>query len=66
MEMIPVRSTAISAVGYDAASRRMSIRFRNGGTYTFCNVPENIFNGLLDARSIGRYYDDNIRDRYQC
>ncbi|WP_312917025.1 KTSC domain-containing protein [Stenotrophomonas sp.] len=66
MEMIRVSSSAIRAIGYDAASRRMRITFTEGHTYDFCGVPISVFNGLLHAGSKGRYYNDNIRDRYQC
>ncbi len=66
MEMISVSSSAISAIGYDPDSRRMKIKFKQGETYDFCNVPEHIFNGLLSASSKGTYYNDHIRDRYQC
>jgi len=45
---------------------RMKIRFIEGHTYDFCRVPESVFKGLLYAASKGRYYNDQIRDRYQC
>jgi hypothetical protein len=66
MEMIRVTSSAILAVGYDQATRRMKITFVEGHTYDFCRVPEYVFQGLLNAGSKGRYYNDNIKDRYQC
>lgn len=66
MQMIPLNSSAIEAVGYDAASRRMHIKFREGGTYTFCGVPQSIFEGLTSAASAGQFYNQYIRDRYQC
>ncbi|HBD20260.1 MAG TPA: KTSC domain-containing protein [Arenimonas sp.] len=66
MDMIQVRSSAISAVGYDPSTMRMKIRFAQGDTYDFCRVPAHIFQGLLNARSKGTYYNDHIRDRYQC
>jgi hypothetical protein len=66
MRMVPVSSSAINAVGYDADTRQMNIEFKQGHTYTFCGVPESIFNGLLNAQSVGSYYDQHIRDRYQC
>lgn len=66
MEMIPVSSSAIRAVGYDAATRRMKITFIEGHTYDFCNVPEPVFVALLRSASKGRYYNDYIKDRYQC
>jgi len=66
MKMIPVRSKAILAIGYDAGSCRMEIKFISGKTYPFCGVPEHVFNDFLNASSIGSYYNGNIRDRYQC
>ncbi|MBW2739381.1 MAG: KTSC domain-containing protein [Deltaproteobacteria bacterium] len=66
MEMIRVNSSAIIAVGYDPQTRRMKIKFSQGSTYDFCRVPEHIFQGLLRAGSKGTYYNDHIRDRYQC
>ena len=64
--MIPVRSSAIGAVGYDPHVMRMQIRFVQGHTYTFCGVPQSIFDGLLSASSKGKYYERYIRDKYHC
>ena len=66
MQMIPVSSSAINAVGYDASTMRMQIRLQQDRTYTFCGVPQQVFDGPLSAGSKGRYYDHYIRDRYQC
>jgi hypothetical protein len=66
MQMIPVSSTAIAAVGYDEQTRRMKITFQQGHTYDFCGVPRHIFEGLLGAVSKGSFYNDHIKDRYQC
>lgn len=66
MDMIRVSSSAIAAVGYDPATKKMKIKFVQGHTYDFCGVPQRIFEGLLNTSSKGTYYNDNIRDRYQC
>ena len=66
MKMIWVSSSAISAVGYDHDTQQMGIRFVQGSTYTFCCVPQHIFDGLLSAASKGTYYDRHIRDKYHC
>lgn len=66
MEMIRVSSSAISAVGYDSEIQQMQIQFVQGRTYTFCNVPQHIFDELLSAGSKGTYYDHHIRGRYRC
>jgi hypothetical protein len=64
MEMIRVSSSAIEAIGYDAASRRLTIRFVEGHSYDFYGVPESVYQELLNAPSKGGYYNDHIRDRY--
>lgn len=66
MNMIRVDSSAISVVGYDVATMRMRTRFVQGETYDFCRVPAYVFQGLLNARSKGAFYNDNIPDKYQC
>jgi KTSC domain-containing protein len=66
MEMILVRSRAIRAVGYDARTMQMRIRFQQGHTYDFCRVPADIYQGLMDATSKGAYYNEYIRDKYPC
>lgn len=67
MDMIAViSSSAVAAVGYDAATRKMKIRFVAGHTYDFCDVPRSVFEGLLEAASKGRYYNEHIKDRYPC
>jgi KTSC domain len=66
VNMIRVRSSAISAVGYDEQTMRMKITFQQGHTYDFCGVPKHIFEGLLRAASAGTYYNQYIKDRYQC
>ena len=59
-----LNSSAISRVEYDPGSRQMSIWFRETGLYTYFGVPEAIYLGLISAPSAGRYFNDNIEDRY--
>ncbi|RQT78109.1 MULTISPECIES: KTSC domain-containing protein [Burkholderia cepacia complex] len=66
MEMIPVRSSAIRAVGYDQGSMRMRILFTQGHSYDFCRVPADVYRGLMSAPSMGSYYNNVIKDRYHC
>ena len=66
MKMIQVRSSAIRAVGYDQSTRRMRITFEQGNSYDFCGVPIHVYDGLMRASSKGGYYNNHIRDRYQC
>lgn len=62
--MVQVNSSAMNQVEYDAARRRLSIRFTHGGWYTYLGVPGRIAAGLVAAPSRGRYFHARIRDRY--
>jgi KTSC domain len=66
MEMIPVNSSAISAIGYNSADLHLKIKFVQGHTYYFCRVPQSVFARLYRAKSKGVYYNDHIKDRYKC
>ncbi len=67
MNMINVDSTAMNAIGYDPKTRVLRIEFVQGQPYNFCNVPQNIFDGLKNAIGFhGEYFNDHIRDKYPC
>jgi len=57
-------STAIRRAEYNNGS--MQIWFPNSGPYNFYHVPQSVYGGLLNASSKGTYYNNHIRDRYQC
>jgi len=42
----------------------LDIDFQTGHTYRYYGVPVKVFNELANAPSRGRYFMDNIRDRY--
>lgn len=67
MNWISLSSTAIRRAAYDPDTRRMYIDFENSDPhYSFCGVPESIFQGLISASSAGHYYNNYIKDRYDC
>ena len=60
MEMIPVQSEAVSAIGYDG--QNLHITYRGGGkTYIHPNVPRHVADGLMAAESKGKYIAKHIR-----
>lgn len=63
--MPAINSTAISYADYNSILREMYITFTSGGTYTFFEVPEDVYEELLSAKSKGIYYNLYIRDRYR-
>lgn len=61
MEMQPVESSNLAAVGYNSNNQTLRIRFNDGSLYEYSGVPNSIYNGLLSAPSKGRYFDQNIK-----
>lgn len=59
--VIVLQSSAIASASYDDQTKSMSITFTNGRVYDFPNVPEDVFDGLAEAPSAGRYYMENIK-----
>ena len=64
MNMIPVSSSNLSSVGYDPITKTLFIRFVNGRTYSYSNVPEGIYCGLMQADSKGKYHAAHIKYSY--
>lgn len=60
----PVRSTALSNVGYDDASHEMTVTFRNGRSYTHEGVPQDVYDALVAAASPGSYYASMVKGKY--
>jgi hypothetical protein len=64
-DLHPVESKHIAAVGYDANTRTLTVRFKSGGTYTYHDVPEQLYEEMLDAPSIGQFHSLQIRGRFE-
>ncbi|MDC4249603.1 KTSC domain-containing protein [Clostridium perfringens] len=64
MNMIPVSSSNLVAVGYDSSTTTLRIAFHSG-VYDYYNVPQNIFEGLLNASSKGKYHHAFIKNSYR-
>jgi hypothetical protein len=64
---VNVRSSAIRKIGYDASTNRMSVDFEDSEPYyTYCRVPEAVFQDFISALSVGQHYHRFIKDKYDC
>jgi hypothetical protein len=64
MQRQRVTSSTITSVGYDAGSRTLEVEFTSGAVYRYRDVPERVHAELLGSDSLGRYFNEHIRDRY--
>jgi len=60
MDRTPVTSSNINSIGYDPQSGTLEVEFTSGDVYQYFNVPEHLYNGLLQAASPGQFLNINI------
>lgn len=65
LEMKAVDSSTIDKVGYDAEAKTLVIKFDNGETYKYLNVPEQTYKKLMKASSAGKFFNDYIKDKFE-
>lgn len=66
MELVEVRSSNISAVGYDPDSRTLRVRFHGDAEWDYSSVPPETFKAMVEAESIGKHFRQNIKANYAC
>jgi hypothetical protein len=65
MERIPVKSSNLASVGYDAETQVLEVEFTSGQVYQYQDVPPEKHKALLKAESLGRYFGQNIRGAHK-
>ena len=65
MNRQPVTSSNIASIGYDANSQTLEVEFLNGGVYQYFDVPQHIYDGIMNADSHGQYLAQNIKGVYR-
>lgn len=69
IERIPVESSNIAAIGYDPFKHILEVEFLGdkgtNSVYRYFDVPDNIFVGVMEAQSHGKYFWQYIRNTYK-
>jgi lysyl-tRNA synthetase class 2 len=61
---VPVRSGAVSAVGYDPTTNELDIEYTGGDVYRYSMVPPSVHRELLAADSIGAFVNREVKPHY--
>ena len=61
--MIPVNSSNLVSVGYEPASMKLYIQFKQG-LYVYYSVPQHTYDGLMSAASHGKYHAAYIKNSF--
>jgi hypothetical protein len=60
-----LQSAALKSVSYDEAQHVLIATFRDSGrTYVYEDVPQELYDALLFADSIGAFFNAHIRDNF--
>jgi len=67
MRRIPINSRIVQSVGYDSLRSLLEIKFKiTKRIYAFVNVPKEVFENFIKARSKGNFYNQKIKYHYQA
>jgi hypothetical protein len=64
MDLIPVNSSDLEGVMYDPETGILLVEFKSGNTYQYNGVQQDVFNELVSASSIGKYFNQFIKGSY--
>ena len=65
MDRVPVESSVIGEVGYNASLRTLEVRFQSGAIYLYYFVPADVHDALMAADSKGTYFNKQIKGVYE-
>lgn len=60
-----VDSSFITACAWDPNSQSLMLIFLSGSMWLYYGVPEQIYNDLATAPSAGKYFNSNIRNKFE-
>ncbi len=63
--LMPVKSSMVSAVGYDPATSSLHVTFPKGGHYIYEGVTPEQHAALVGAESVGKHFAANVRSKFK-
>ena len=61
----PINSTAIESCSSNAEEQTLTVIFYSGVSVTYLDVGQDTVQELLNAPSVGKFYNQNIRGQFQ-
>ena len=59
-----VESSNIASVGYDQLDGILEIEFNSGAIYQYEKVPIRVYDVMMKADSVGKYFNTHIKSKY--
>lgn len=61
MERTSIKSSDLVSVGYDADKEELEVEFRGGKVYRYYEIPQDLYDGFMDASSKGKYFHRKVK-----
>lgn len=61
--LVPVKSSVIQSVAH--AGTTLFVKFHKGKLFRFSDVPVKLYQDLLDAESVGRFFGAHVRGKFR-
>lgn len=65
MQRTPVQSSNIKSIGYDSNTSTLEIEFLDYSVYQYFDVPQYIYDSLMNANSHGSYLARYIKGHFR-
>ena len=65
VQMRPVDSSTITAIGFDPQAGELHVEFKNGSRYLYSNFPMALYEEFLAAPSAGKFFAQKIKGGYE-
>ncbi|ATY30602.1 KTSC domain-containing protein [Sphingomonas psychrotolerans] len=67
MERQAVSSSNLASVGYNPDSETLEVEFLSTGkVYEYYNLPQFMYDRLMEAPSLGKFFNAEIKNAYPC
>ena len=61
MNLNPVESSNIAAIGYNAATLELQVKFKTGAIYSYANVEQPVHEQIMNAESVGSEFSRLVK-----
>ena len=65
IERTPVQSSNVKSIGFHNDTNTLAVEFKDGSVYHYHDVPKDVHEGLVTAKSVGGYIHANVKGAYK-
>ncbi|MCQ4229504.1 KTSC domain-containing protein [Pseudomonas stutzeri] len=64
MKRVALQSSSLRSLGYDPEQQILEVEFSSGALYRYEAVPPEVVQGLLEADSLGRHFNQVFKPQH--